>query len=409
MRDIPRKYDIYSHDFKRDAYRTFASMRERDPVLHQLSLDGSSMIWFLTRYEDVDAALRDSRRFVRDPRLAGVNLPKNPLEDLLGNHMLNRDGGDHRRLRNLVQQAFTPKRVMALRPRIQAVTDALLQEVRLRGEMDLVADFAFPLPTIVILEMLGIPAEDRDLFRSWSNALIAPALDEASQQEAGRLLGEFTSYLRDLFTARRNQPRDDLLTGLLQAEEEGDKLTEGELFSTMVLLIVAGHETTVNLIANSMLALFRHPEQRRFLEAKLAAGERGVLKEAVEEFIRFDGPVERALNRWAAEDVMVGGKLIRRGEPVILILGAANHDPEQFERPEALDVTREHNAHLGFGKGAHYCLGAPLARLETEIALASLLHHLPGLRLAVPPEEIRYRALPGFKALDVLPVAWDVT
>ena len=401
-----RRYDLYSQGFKRDPYRTFAELREREPVLHQLTLDESTEGWFVSRYADAEAALRDDRRLVRDPALAGVSFPTSPLDDLLNNHMLTRDGEDHRRLRSLVQQAFTPKRVAALRPRVQALADGLLDAVAERGNMDLVGEFAFPLPTAVILEMLGVPAEDRDRFRDWSNALITPVLDEATAEQAMTQLTQFTDYLAALFEARRLEPRDDLLSALLAAEEAGDKLSQSELFSTMVLLIVAGHETTVNLIANSVLALHRNPEQRARLEGALERGDANAMPRAVEELLRYDGSVERALVRWAAEDVDIGGHRIPRGDGVILILASANHDGERFAEPEALDLEREPNPHLGFGKGPHYCLGAPLARLEAEIALSTLLRRLPGLHVSVPEEALRYRPLPMFKALETLPVAW---
>jgi len=406
--DRARKVDLYSQDFKRDTYRTFAELRAREPVLHQLTLDASTEGWFVSRYADVEAALRDDKRLVRDPALAGVAFPTSPLDDLLNNHMLTRDGEDHRRLRTLVQQAFTPKRVAALRPRVQALADALIDAVVERGSMDLIGAFAFPLPTSVILEMLGVPVADRDRFRAWSNALITPVLDAAGGQEAMELLTQFTDYLRGLFEVRRRDPQDDLLSGLLAAEEAGDRLSESELFSTMVLLIVAGHETTVNLIANSVLALHRNPEQRARLEQALASGDPRAMPRAVEELLRYDGSVERALVRWAAQDIEIAGHRIPRGDGVILILGSANHDPERFDAPERLDLEREPNAHLGFGKGPHYCLGAPLARLEADVALTTLLRRLPGLRVAAPAGELRYRPLPMFKALEELPVAWDV-
>ncbi len=405
--DTSREYDLYSQGFKRDAYRTFARLREREPVLHQLTLDASTEGWFVSRYQDVEAALRDDTRLVRDPALAGVHFPTSPLDELLNSHMLARDGEDHRRLRSLVQQAFTPKRVAALRPQVQRYADELLDAVIPRGHMDLVADFAFPLPTSVILAMLGVPVDDRDRFRAWSNALITPVLDAATADEAVRLLTQFTDYLRELFAERRRAPQDDLLSGLLAAEEAGDRLSEDELFSTMVLLIVAGHETTVNLIANSVLALHRNPDQRARLERALAAGDERAMPRAVEELLRYDGSVERALVRWAAEDVEIAGKRIPRGDGVILILGSANHDPQRFDHPERLDLERDPNPHLGFGKGAHYCLGAPLARLEADVALTTLLRRLPGLRVDVPDEELSYRPLPMFKALEALPVAWD--
>ena len=362
MSDAVRKYDLYGPDFKRDPYPTFAAMRRDDPILQQPGLDGKTPIWFVTRYGDVEAMLRD-----------------------------------------LVSQGFTPKRVADLRPRIEAIADTLLRPLVARGEADLIDAFAFPLPTIVILEMLGVPADDHGRFRAWANALLEPAMTAEAWAEATRLLTEFTDYLRELFAERRARPRDDLLSALIAAEQAGDRLSENELFSTMVLLIVAGHETTVNLIANAVLALSERPD----LRDALAADPSG-LPRAIEEFLRYDGSVERALNRWAAEDVEWDGQLIRRGDPVILILSSANRDPERFERPDALELGRSPNPHLGFGKGLHYCLGSPLARLETDVALTTLLARLPNLRLAVPEEELRYRFLPGFRGLEALPVRWDV-
>jgi cytochrome P450 len=404
MNETQRKYDLYSQDFKRNAYATFATMRADDPIYRQIGLDGLTPIWFITRYEDVEAMLRD-KRFTRDELQAlppEKRLSPNQLDLLLNNHMLNKDGVDHVRLRNLVSQAFTPKRIAALRPRIEAIADTLLEQVQDKGEMDLIADFSFPLPTIVILEMLGVPAEDRDKFKVWSNALLEPQLDAAGFEQAVKHLTDFTNYLRNLFAKRRAHPKDDLITGLLQAEEAGDKLSESELFSTMVLLIVAGHETTVNLIANAALALFRNPEQ----QAKLKA-DPTLMPTAVEEFLRYDGSVERALSRWATEDVNWKGHPIKRGDAVMLVLGSANHDHAKFAEPASLELGRDPNPHLGLGKGAHYCLGAPLARLETEIAMNSLLSRLPNLRLAIDESELKWRFLPGFRGLEALPVKWE--
>ena len=400
-----RTYDLYGEAFKRDPQPTFAAMRRDAPIYQQPGLDGATPIWFVTRYQDVEAMLRD-KRFVRDPRnaLPPEVLPEpHPIDALIGRHMLNRDGADHQRLRALVSQAFTPKRVTDLRPRVEAIAHGLLDQVVPRGEMDLIDSFAFPLPTTVILELLGVPVEDAERFRVWGNALISPAMTPEAQAEALRQLGEFTAYLRSLFAERRATPRNDMLSALLAAEQAGDRLSEEELFSTMVLLIVAGHETTVNLIANAILALSRRPELRDALAADPAR-----MPAAVEEFLRLDGPVERTFNRWAAEDVQWGEYLIRRGEPIIFVIGSANHDEERFERPDELDLDRSPNPHLSFGKGPHYCLGAPLARLEGAVALRALLARLPNLRLAVPESELRYRFLPMFRALEALPVRWDV-
>ena len=400
---VERKYDLYSQDLKNDPYPVFARMRADDPVFCQPGLHGEALIWFLTRYEDVQALLHDDARFVRDMALAVSGPPAEPnaLGDLLGNHMLNKDGADHRRLRNLVSLAFTPARVRALRPHIQALADELLDAVSERGQMDLVADYAFPLPTIVIAHLLGVPAEERERFKAWSNAFVSPALTAAEMAAAGRLLQEFVDYLGVLFAERRANPRDDLISALLRAEAAGDQLSQAELFSTVVLLIVAGHETTVSLIGNATLALLRDPAARAQLAADPAR-----MPGAVEEFLRYDGPVERALVRWVAQDITLGGHTLRRGEMVIGLLGGANRDPAQFAEAETLDLERRNPRHLAFGHGAHYCLGAPLARLEGEIALNTLLRRLPGLRLAVPESELRWRLVPMFRALEALPVAW---
>jgi cytochrome P450 len=406
-----RKYDLYSQEFFADAYSTFAQMRERDPVFCQPGLDGETPIWWVTRYEDAEAVLLDDERFVRDPRLA---LPPDVLAEatarmpeafaFLDSHMLNRDGDDHRRLRRLVSKAFTPRMIEQLRPRIQEIADELLDPVVAAGEMELVSAFAFPLPITVIAELIGVPAADRDQFREWSDVFVRPAADAAELERFGVQMVEFTRYLHELFEARRRFPADDLTGALVAVEDGGDTLSEQELSSMVALLIVAGHETTVSLVGNATLALLTHPEQHAALERDPA-----LLPRAVEELIRYDGPVERTLNRWAAEDVELRGQTIRRGESVIVILGSADRDPERFAEPDALDLAAQRDSrHLGFGRGSHFCLGAPLARLETEIALGTLLRRLPGLRLAISPEALRWRPVPLFRSLVELPVVWDV-
>lgn len=399
-----RRYDLYSQAMKNDPYPVFAQMREHNPVFAQPGLDGATMIWFLTRYDDVEQLLRDDQRFVRDQRHAiplEHTYQPNQLESLLENHMLNKDGAEHRRLRNLVGKAFTPARVRALRPRIQMITDELIDAVQARGHMDLIADYAFHIPTIVISELLGVPIEDRLRFKDWSTAFVTPVLDVAAQAQTARLLQEFVSYLGELFAARRQAPHDDLITALVQARDAGDQLSEAELFSTAVLLIVAGHETTVNLIGNAVLALLRRPEAWR----QLAQGEASI-EVAIEEFLRYDAPVERSLVRWAAQDVVVGGQQIKRGDMVIGVLGSANRDPAHFSQPDQLDLQRGMQRHLAFGHGVHYCLGAPLARLEGELALGTLLRRLPNLRLARPEGELTWRTVPLFRGLVTLPVIW---
>jgi cytochrome P450 len=396
-----RKYELYGDEFRARAYETFAEMREHDPVFSQPGLDGMTPIWFVTRYDEAVAVLLDEERFVRDAALA---LTPEELSDTLAggfefieNHMLNKDGDDHRRLRRLVTKAFTPRMVEQLRPRIQEIADELIDNVEGRGEMDLVEEFAFPLPITVIAELLGVPAADRDRFRVWSDAIMTPAFSPDELKRFKQAMDDFVAYLRELFDRRRAEPTEDLISALLQAEDGGDTLSEEELFSMVILLITAGHETTVGLIGNAVLALLQHPEQVAALEQDPGR--------VIEEALRYDGPIERTLNRWAATDVTLGGKTIRRGENVIVILGSADRDPARFARPDAFDVERETDAkHIAFGRGSHYCLGAPLARLEGEIALTTLFRRLPGLSLA--SDELAWRPVPLFRSLVSLRVAW---
>ena len=406
MAATTRKYDLYGEEFRRDPYATFARMREHDPVFCQPGVDGETMIWFVTRHEDVAAVLLDDERFVRDPRLALTEeqlaaeaVP--PAVAAIDNHMLNRDGDDHRRLRRLVTKAFTPKVVQQLRPRIQEIADELIDAVAARGSMDLSAEYAFPLPITVIAELLGVPTEDRDRFKQWSDTIITPAVEPEAMERAFAQMGEFVEYLTAFFAARRAEPRGDLVSALLAARDAEDALSEEELFGTVVLLIVAGHETTVGLIGNAVVNLLANPEQLELVRA-----DPSLLPGAIEEALRYEGPVERALNRWAATDVELGGQTIRRGEAVIAILNSADRDGDRFSEPDRLDVQRGDTRHVAFGRGSHYCLGAPLARLEAEIALETLFRRLPGLRLAVEPHELQWRPTPGFRRVAALPVAW---
>jgi cytochrome P450 len=402
-----RKYDLYSAAFRADPFSVFARMRDEDPVFAQPGLDGSTAIWFVTGYDDVAAVLLDDERFVRDPRNAlteeEVEARAELFPDLgaIENHMLNRDGDDHRRLRRLVTTAFTPRMVEQLRPRIQAIADELLDAVEERREMDLSADYAFPLPITVIAELLGVPSADHGRFKEWSDAIITPVFEDEKMEGLFTQMGEFVAYLTEFFARRRAEPRDDLVSALLAARDEEDALSEAELFGTVVLLIVAGHETTVGLIGNAVLSLLANPVQ-----LALVRDDPSLLPSAIEEVLRFEGPVERALNRWAATDVEIGGHTIRRGELVIGILNSADRDGGRFHDPDQLDVCRADTKHLAFGRGSHYCLGAPLARLEAEIALETLFRRLPRLRLAVEPSELEWRPTPGFRRVAKLPVAW---
>jgi cytochrome P450 len=406
--ETARRYDLYSHDFRLTTHETYARMREESPVHLQPGLDGETPIWFVTRYDDVVALLTDNERFVLDPKLAltpaelEAHVAEIAADERASENLLAKDGEDHRRLRRLVTKAFTPRMVEQLRPRIQQIADDLIDRVEEQGRMELVDDFAFPLPITVIAELLGIPVEDRDRFRVWSTNAVMPALTPEEREIAARRGDEFIAYLDELFAARRAAPTDDLVSALVLAEDGGDTLSENELYSMVVLLIVAGHETTVSLITNAVHALLTHPEQLEALRT-----DPSLMPTAVEELLRFDSPVERTITRWVASDCELGGETLRRGDLVIAVVGSANRDAGQFRDADTLDLARGDNRHIGFGRGPHYCLGAPLARLETEIALETLFRRLPNLRLTIEEDDLYWRPIPIFRSLASLQLAWD--
>jgi cytochrome P450 len=403
-----QSYDLYGDAFRIHTHQIYASMRAEAPVVQQAGFDSQTPIWFVTGAAEVEQVLLDSQTFARDPALVSDELAaeyQNPdprVRAITDNHMLNRDGDDHRRLRALVSKAFTPRVVEALRPRIEAIAATLLDRVAAHGHMELIGDYAFPLPITVIAELLGVPTDRQEDFRSWSDAFVRPAITPDEQLASMGQLQAFAAYMQQLVAERRQNPRDDLISRLIQAEEHGDRLNESELFSMIALLIVAGHETTVSLIGNAVLALLQHPQALIELRQRPA-----LIPGAIEELLRYDSPVERALVRFVARDVAIGGKQLRRGELLIAVLGSANRDEARFADPATLDIHRAPNPHLGFGKGIHYCLGAPLARLEGEIALRALIQRFPDLRLAAEPGDLAWRNVPLFRSLVRLPVAWD--
>jgi cytochrome P450 len=321
----------------------------------------------------------------------------------LGQSMLFQDPPDHTRLRTLVSKAFTPRVIEGMRGHIQQVVDGLLDTVAAAGRMDVVADLAYPLPVIVICEMVGVPAEDRDKLRDWSYA-IARSLDaiavpnEEIARRANQAQDALTQYFARLIEERRRAPRADLLSALIAAEEAGDRLSTQELFATGILLFIAGHETTVNLIGNGTLALLKNPDQLQRLRA-----EPGLIAGAVEELLRYDSPVQRT-GRLLYEDVTIDGKTIPKGSIAVALLGAANRDPAHFPDPDRLDITRPDNRHLAFGWGIHFCLGAPLARLEGQIAFGTLLRRFP--RLALGADQVEYRETSTLRGLRALPVTF---
>ena len=399
--------DLASPAFKADPHPFYARLRAEAPVW-RTTLRDRRTAWLVTRYEDVARVLKDDT-FAKDklnamdpeqraktPWIPGFLKP-------LERNMLDLDDPDHMRLRSLVSKAFTPRLVERLRGRIEALCEELLdameREAERRGGAELVAAYALPLPATVIAELLGVPAEDHARFHRWSSGLVSVS----SKRDMVRFLPaalSFVRYLRKMFEKRRAEPKEDLMTALIRAEEAGDKLSEDELLAMAFLLLVAGHETTVNLIANGALALLEHPDQ-----AEALRNDPSLVKPAVEELLRYTSPVEMATERYAREDVEIAGMTIPRGELVLAVLGSANRDERQFEDPDVLDLTRDPNRHLAFGRGGvHHCLGAPLARMEGQIAISALLRCFPHARLAVAPETLRWRRGLFLRGLHMLPL-----
>ena len=377
-----------------DPYPYYRLMREQDPVHRNESVRA----WFLTRHAEVSELLRDDRfssdgtlseRYVEPP--SGRARPRRS--------MLVVDPPDHTRLRNLVSKAFTPRMVEQLRPRIESITADLVDGLERRAEADLIGQFAYPLPVIVIAEMLGVPAQDRQRFQEWSAIAVRgldPYLDSETQEAVFDARDAQLAYLRGIIAERRRAPAGDLITAMIAARETGDFLNEGELVAMCNLLLVAGHETTVNLIGNGTLALLRNPDQLDRLRRDPA-----LARTAVEELLRYAAPVQWT-GRVALEELELGGRRIGVHQSVVGILAAANRDPAVFEEPERLDIARDPNPHVGLGRGIHFCLGAPLARLEAQVALPMLLERFPDLRLAGKPEP---RPTWNLRGLARLPVA----
>jgi cytochrome P450 len=395
--------DLASSRFKADPYPFYARLRAEAPVW-RTTLPDKRAAWLVTRYEDVGGVLRDGA-FAKD-RLNAMDpeqLAKTPwvpgfLKPLERN-MLDLDDPGHARLRALVSKAFIPRLVERLRGRVEALSEELLDVMERKGRAELVGDYALPIPATVIAELLGIPAEDRRKFHRWSGRLVSVSSSRDMLWALPAALA-FTRYLRKLIERRRVDPRDDLITALVRAEEAGDKLSEDELLAMPFLLLVAGHETTMNLISSGTLALLEHPEQ-----AEALRGDPSLVKPAVEELLRYTSPVELATERYAREDVEVAGTTIPRGELVLAVIGSANRDERHFEDPDALDITRDPNRHLAFGRGGvHHCLGAPLARMEGQIAINALLRRFPHTHVAVAPEALRWRRGLFLRGLERLPL-----
>ena len=370
-----------------DPYPLYSDLRTRDPVHRMRLIDA----WAITRYQDIDRVLRDHSTF---SSAVATNVQRRTGLT----SMLEMDPPDHTRLRSLVSQAFTPRAIEGLRPRIERIADDLVENAAALGRFDLVASIAYPLPVTVIAEMLGVPSEDMTRFERWSNDIalnIEPTLDDEEIGRVRNAADELSEYFEGIIRLRRCDPQDDIISGLLAAEEEGDRLTHEELIRTLILLLVAGNETTRNLIGNGMLALLSNPDQVRLLRDNPA-----LMGSAVKELLRYDPPVQLD-GRTPTVDVEVGGKRIRAGQAVIAVIGAANRDPEVFENPDTLDIRRAGSSHLSFGRGIHYCLGASLAEMEGRVAIAALMRRFSTLRLAGEPARRTQTVLRGLKHLWV--------
>ncbi len=389
-------YNPLSRQTAQDPYPVYAALRERDPV-HRSGLMNA---WLFTRHADIDTMLRDHRLFSNDPRKGTLSRRQRaglPADEEFT--MLFLDPPDHKRLRALVNKAFTPKAVNALEPHIRSLLSSLLDDIDDPAGFDLMQTVAQPLPVIVIAEMLGIPPEDRAQFKIWSDQrarTLEPSIDARERALADAANKALNDYFRPIIEERRAAPQDDIVSALAQAEEEGDRLTELEMLNMLRLLLIAGNETTTNLIGNGVLALLRHPDQLQRLR-----DDPSLIPLAVDELLRFDSPVQTDFRR-ALEDCEVNGFPLKKRDNIVLLLGAANRDPDVFDEPDRLDVGRGDRSHLSFGRGIHHCIGAPLARLEGRIVLEMLLERYSQINLR--GEQPRFRNSIVLRGLESLPV-----
>ncbi len=377
-------------------YPSYAALRNKGQAHRSRLLNA----WIFGHYRDVDAILRDWRCFSNDGRKAAPPPGKRTIMPDTGKpSMLSLDPPDHRRLRSLVSKAFTPRAINALEAEVRSLMHELVDGIEDLSGFDLMEKVAKPLPVIVIAEMLGVPPEDRPRFRGWSDRrarLLEPTISAAEREDGDRAADALDAYFAPIVEQRRAEPQDDILSALARAEEEGDRLDEREMLTMLRLLLVAGNETTVNLIGNGMLALLRHPDQLQRLR-----DDPSLIPTAVEELLRYDSPVQLDIRR-VVEDCEVNGFPVKRGDDIMVLIGGANRDPEQFENPDDLDVGRSGGSHISFGRGIHACIGAPLARMEARIAIEVLLERFSSIRLAGPPP--RFRGSIVLRGLESLPV-----
>ncbi|MDM5428009.1 MULTISPECIES: cytochrome P450 [Bacillus] len=403
-RKIEDGINLASAQFKEDAYEIYKESRKMQPILFVNEVEIGKE-WLITRYEDALPLLKDNRLkkdmanvFSQDTKNMYLSVDNS---DHLTTHMLNSDPPNHSRLRSLVQKAFTTKMITQLDGRIQRIADDLISEIERKGTLNLVDDYSFPLPIIVISDMLGIPKEDQAKFRIWSHAVIASPETHEEIKETEKQLSEFITYLQYIVDVKRKDPKEDLVSALILAENEGHKLSAPELYSMIMLLIVAGHETTVNLITNTVLALLENPNQLQLLKDNPK-----LIDSAIEEGLRYYSPVEVTTARWAAEPFQIHEQTIQKGDMIVIALASANRDETVFENPEVFDITRENNRHIAFGHGSHFCLGAPLARLEAKIAITTLLKRMPELQIKGNRQDIKWQGNYLMRSLEELPLTF---
>ncbi len=397
--------DVTDAKFKANPFPFYAQLRAEAPVFPIILRATKQRAWLVTRYDDALNVLKDER-FAKDRHNAmsreqlkkAIWLP--PMFKSLERNLLALDSPDHTRLRALVHKAFTPRLIEQMRDQIQTVTTELIDKVEPKGSMDLIADFALPLPLTMIGRILGVPAEDNPKFHRWTKTFVAAGTNRNPFVLIPSIMG-FMGYMKKLIKERSTQPKDDLITALVQAKEGSDQMTEDEVLAMIFLVLSAGHETTLNLISSGTLALLEHPDQLAKLRSEPA-----LIKTGIEELLRFAGPAEMATERYAREDITIAGTVIPRGELVLAVIASANRDANYFDNPDTLDITREKNKHLAFGQGIHYCVGAPLSRLEGQIAISTLIQRLPNLHLSVAPDQLRWRSEFILRGLEALPVSF---
>jgi cytochrome P450 len=395
------KTDITSPEFRANPFPIFKRWRDHQPVVPVKVL--GSRAWLITRYDDVEAVLKDERLVknklnARDPNKSYRDMPLPGFVKPLQTNILDQDPPDHTRLRSLVHQAFLPRLMAQMQTRVHDLAHELIDTAQRKGEMDLIRDFAVEIPLVVICDMLGVPEKDRNKFHIWSKAMtnVGKPIDAILAMPS---IYGMVQYLRRLFRHYRENPGDNLATMLVKAETENSSLSEDELIGMAGILLSAGHETTSGLIGNGVLALLNNPDQLERLKTEPA-----LMKSAVEELVRFAPPVLMATSRYAREDYEISGTRISQGDTVYAMIGSANHDERKFDQPDKLMLDRSNNKHLGFGQGIHYCIGAPLARLEAGTAFQVLFERLPNLRLAVRPEELRWASGLVPRGLQSMPV-----